>query len=128
MELVLGIPFLIFSNADVQFAKKELTWRIYTAKKALSITRQVEINNQKEFAKAALDKNIEAFMVYVSSLKLRMSIHIAREAQLALLLTKKVTMLTKYLDLADVFLEKLANVFSEQTGANKYTNKLEEGK
>ena len=43
MEVVLGMPFLIFSNADIQFAEKELTWRIYTTKKALTTTRQVEI-------------------------------------------------------------------------------------
>ena len=27
IEVVLGMPFLIFSNADIQFAKKKLTWR-----------------------------------------------------------------------------------------------------
>ena len=43
MEVVLGIPFLTFSNVDVQFAKKELIWRIYTTKKALPTTRQVKI-------------------------------------------------------------------------------------
>ena len=37
-------------------------------------------------------------------------------------------MLTKYLDLANVFLEKSANVFPEQTRANEYAIKLEESK
>ena len=27
MEVVLGMPFLIFSNADVQFAKKNPIWK-----------------------------------------------------------------------------------------------------
>ena len=80
MEVVLSMAFLTFRNANIQFAKKELTWRTYTIKKAFPITRQVEIINQKEFAKAALDKNVEAFVVHVSSLKSRMTIHSARKA------------------------------------------------
>ena len=43
MEVVLGMPFLSFSNADVQFAEKELTWKTYTTEEALPTTRQVEI-------------------------------------------------------------------------------------
>ena len=35
MEVVLRMLFLTFSNADIQFAEKELTWRSYTAKEAL---------------------------------------------------------------------------------------------
>ena len=45
MEVVLGILFLTLSNASVQFAKKELTWRIYTTKKALLTTYQVKLIN-----------------------------------------------------------------------------------
>ena len=75
MEVVLGMPFLTLSNADVQFAEKELTWRTYTTEKALPTTSQVEIIDKKEFAKAALNENVEAFVVHVSSLGSRMSIH-----------------------------------------------------
>ena len=57
-----------------------------------------------------------------------MSIYPEKEVQLALLLTEKVTVPTKYSDSADVFLEKSANVLSERTGANEHTIKLEEGK
>ena len=122
------MPFFIFNNADVQFAQKELTWRTYTTEKALPTTRQVEIINQKEFAKAALDENIEAFVMYVSSLGSRISIYLARKARLALPLTEKVTVLTKYVDFADVFLEKLINILLEQNDANKHAIELEEGK
>ena len=58
MKVVLSMPILILSNIDVQFAKKELTWRTYTTKKALPTTSWVKLINQKEFAKAALDENI----------------------------------------------------------------------
>ena len=75
-----------------------------------------------------LDKNVEAFVVYVSSLGSRMSIHLAKEAQLALLLTEKVIKLTKYSDFANVFLQKSTNVLLERTRANEDAIKLEAGK
>ena len=57
-----------------------------------------------------------------------MSIHLARKAQLALLLAEKVTVSAEYSDFADVFLEKSANVLPEQTRANEHIIELEEGK
>ena len=66
--------------------------------------------------------------MHVSSLQSRITIHLAKKAQMALLLAKKVTIPAKYLDSANVFLEKSANVFLEQTGVNKDAIKLEKGK
>ena len=43
IEVVLGMPFFTFSNANVQFAEKELTWRTYTTEEAFLTTRQIEI-------------------------------------------------------------------------------------
>ena len=80
IEVVLGMPFLTFSNADVQFAEKKLTCRTYTTKEALLTTRRIEIIDQKKFAKAALNENVEAFVVHISSLRSRMTIPLAREA------------------------------------------------
>ena len=80
MEVILGMPFLTFSNADIQFAEKKLTWRTYTIEKALPTTCQVEIIDQKEFAKAALDENVEVFVVYISFLGSRITIHLAKKA------------------------------------------------
>ena len=67
-------------------------------------------------------------MVHLSSLGSRVSIYPAKEARLALLLTKEVTMPKEYSDFTDVFSEKLANVFLEQTGANEHAIELEVGK
>ena len=77
MEVVLGMPFLTLSNADIQFAEKELTWKTYTTEDALPTTRRVELIDKKEFAKAALDENIETFVMHVSSLSLgsKITIH-----------------------------------------------------
>ena len=71
--------------------RKKPTWRFYTIAKALPTTKRIEIINKKEFAKAALDENIEALVVHVISLILNlMLIYPAQEAQIALLVIKKV--------------------------------------
>ena len=49
MKMVLGMPFLTFNNAYVNFAKKKLIWRTYTTKKPLSTTCRVKLLDQKEF-------------------------------------------------------------------------------
>ena len=103
MEVVLGMPFLTLSNADVQFVEKELTWRSYTTAEALLTTKRVELIDKKEFAKAALDKNSETFVIHVASLNPIPGIHPDREAQIASLLTEEVKILDQYSDFTDVF-------------------------
>lgn len=48
--------FLSISNADINIAKKKLTWKSYTAAEALPITKQVELIDKKIFIKAVLDE------------------------------------------------------------------------
>lgn len=80
VKMVLQISFLILSNANIWFDKKKLTWKSYTAAKALPIIKQIEIIDKKKFAKTAFDENIEAFLVYVTSLSLSsISIYLAKE-------------------------------------------------
>ena len=78
----------------------------------------------------ALEENIKAFIVHISflSLRLRRTIHPIRKSQIALLLAKKVTILVKYSDFANIFLEKLANIVHKQTRANKHTIEIEQSK
>ena len=126
--MVLGIPFLTLNNANIQFAQKKLSWRSYTTAKALPITKRVEIIDRKEFAKAALDEHVEAFVVYVTSLSLNsMLIHPAREAQIALLVAEEVKIPTKYSDFSDVFLEEKASILPKATELNQHAIKLQKG-
>ncbi len=84
MEMVLRIPFLSLSNADVKFAELgKLTRRLYTAADAPSTTSRFELIDKREFAKAALDENSKSFMIYVAAIKLltAMPIHPSRAAQ-----------------------------------------------
>ena len=128
MKVVLGMLFFTSSNADIQLAEKELTWRPYTIKKALPTIHQVEIINQKLFAKAALDEKIEAFVANVSFVGSRINIYRVRKVQLALLLIKKATVLVEYPDFTNIFLQKSANIFLEWTGANQHAIKVKKGK
>ena len=76
----------------------------------------------------ALNKNIKTFVIDVSFLKLRITIHPVKQAYLTLLVVEKVTILAEYLDFADVFSKKLANVLLKQIRANKHVIKLKEDK
>ncbi len=67
-DVVLGMPFLIMSNADVDFQARDLQWRSYTTGEVLPTTRRVELIGKKEFVAAALDPEYEAFVVHVAAL------------------------------------------------------------
>ena len=69
MEVVIGIFFLTLSYADFQFDSKKFTWRSYTAAEALPTTSRVELIDKKKFAKAALNKNSETFVMHIAGLK-----------------------------------------------------------
>ena len=118
IEVVLGMPFLTFSNANIQFAQKQLIQRSYITANAISTTKHVKIINRKEFAKAALDKHVEAFVLYMTFL-LIITIYPARKAQIAL------KILTKYSDFSDVFLEKKTSILPKATELNQHVIKLQ---
>ena len=72
--------FLTFSKANIRFAERELVWRTYTAEKALSMTKRVEIIDKKKFAAAAFNANNKAFVVHGAALAepTIMPIHLSR--------------------------------------------------
>ena len=65
-EVVLGMPFLKSSNANVAFGEGTLTWKSYTTNKALPTTERVRLVDPKEFVIAALDADSETFVVHVA--------------------------------------------------------------
>ncbi len=76
IEVVSKMPFLALSNANFQFSAEELTWRTYTVVKALPTTSQVKLINKREFFKAALNENLETFVVHILALDFtKSSIH-----------------------------------------------------
>ncbi len=66
-DIVLGMPFLTMSNADVDFQARNIQWRSYTTGEVLPTTRRVEQIGKKEFATAALNLEHEAFVVHVAA-------------------------------------------------------------
>ena len=72
-----------------------------------------------------LNKKIEIFIIYISSLALKIIAYLAKEVEIVLLFAKEVIVPAEYLNFFDVFLDKSVNVFSEQIGANEHAIKLE---
>ena len=131
IEVVLGMPFLALSNADIQFDTESFTWRSYSAAEALPTTRRVELIDKHEFAKAALDENSETFVVHVAALEaLEPAVHPSQAPLLAALQQDKTLMEipSEYADYADVFSPNLAMELPENTGINEHVIELVEGK
>ena len=68
-DVILEMFFLILSNANVDFPKKELWWRSYIIEKAFSTTKRAKLVEKKEFAAVAFDPEYETFIVYIASLE-----------------------------------------------------------
>lgn len=133
MEVVLGMPFFTLSNADIQFAEKEIIWRFYTTKEDLFTTQRVELIHKKEFARAALDEEFKTFVVHVAALGaslVGMTIHPLQTAQIAALKQNETStkMSPKYADYAGIFSFDLAMKLFENTDINKHALKMQDRK
>ena len=130
-EVILGMPFLKISNADVSFGEGTLTWRTYTTNEALPTTERVQIVDPKEFVIAALDVDSETFVLHVAIREREeIPVHSKRQAQVgALLFDEAPTEVpAEYSDYNNVFSAENAAEFPENTGMNKHAIELEEGK
>ena len=127
--MVLGMLFVILSDADVDFLKRKLWWRSYTIEKALPTTKQIELVRKKEFAAAAFNLRHETFIVHVAileSFSQKNNNHLFCRAQIAVIVANEapISLPIKYSDFADVFFPELASGFHELTGINDYAIKL----
>ena len=136
-EVVLGMPFLTLSGADVDFSGRELRWRTYTTEEVLPTTRRVELVGKKEFAAAALDPEHETYAVHVGSVssdaspsssapQLKLDVHPSRKPQISGLIAKEAPtkVPAKYSDFADVFSPDLASKLLKHTGINDHAIEL----
>ena len=69
-EIVLGIPFLTMSNADVVFQARDFQWKSYTTGDVLPTTRQVKLIGKKEFAAITLDPKHKPFAIHLAALSI----------------------------------------------------------
>ncbi len=128
MEVVLGMSFLALNNANFLFSAEKLTWRTYTAAEALPTTSWVELINNREFARVALDKNSRTFVIHISTLKATI-IHPSQGAQIAALQWDKAPtkIPAKYSNYADVFSSDRVMELQENIGLNEHIIELVEG-
>lgn len=67
-----------------------------------------------------MDLRKKAFIIHIAYLSLKIIIYLAWEAQIIFLIIKKIDILAKYLDYANVFLEKSAVELPKHCNINKY--------
>ena len=78
--------FLSLIHLDVQFDTGNLTWKTYSTTEALATSRQIELIDKHNFARAALDENSKTFVVHVTALEaLELTIHPSWNSVLAAL-------------------------------------------
>ncbi len=127
-DIVLGMPFLIISNADIDFQARDLQWRSYTIGDILPTTRRFELIKKKEFETTALDPGHEAFVVHLATFSVNSSdeMHPSRRAQIAHLKVDEAPskLPGKYVDFVDIFSLKLDVELPEHIGINNHTIKL----
>ena len=138
LEVVLGMPFLTLSGADIDFLGRELWWRTYSTKKALPTTSCIELVGKKEFAVAALDPEHGTYVVHVGLVSsnalpsfspLELDIHPFRRPQVSGLIAKEAPtkVPAEYSDFTDVFSSDLASELSKHIGINNHAIKLVDG-
>ena len=79
MEITLEMLFFTFSNANMKFTKKELNWKTYTTKDALSTNLRVELIDKKEFAETLLNENVKSFVVHIAPFTSKMTSYPAQK-------------------------------------------------
>lgn len=85
----------------------------------MQTTKRIKLINKKKFIKTALDKNIKALIVHLTSISLNLIlIYLVKKAQIALLIIKKVIILEKYSYFAYVFLKNKILLLLEITNLN----------
>ncbi len=128
LNIVLGISFLIISNANIDFQAQDLQWKSYTTRDVLLTTRRVKLIGKKKFVIATFDLEYEAFVVHVVALSIDSGdeVHPSRRAPIAHLKVDEAPseMLSEYADFADVFSPKLAVELPEHTRINNHAIEL----
>lgn len=133
VAVILGILFLVFSNINIQFAKKEFIWKSYIFAKALLITKKMELIDKKQFAKTELDEDSKTFVIYVVVLEaplIGMTIHPLQKIQITTLQQNEalIKVPNKYANYIDIFSFNSIVKLPKNTGINKHGIKFKKGK
>lgn len=124
------MPFLVFSNVDISFARNKLIGKSYITLETLATSRQVKVINRKEFVAAALNFDKKAFVIHVASLSLWSGVVIypAQKVLIATLDIEKMIVSPEYSDYANGFLEAFTTELPKHIGINDYSINLVDNK
>lgn len=132
IEVVLKILFLALNNADVEFVGLiKLIKMLFTTTEALSTTKHIEIIDNNDFIKSALNDNLKIFIIYILALQVtKRTIYLLWIASIATLQWDKVftEVPAKYTDYMHVYLLDLAIELARNISINKYVIELVEEK
>ena len=140
-EVVLKMPFLTLSGANIDFPGWELWWKTYITEEALRTTKRIELVGKKEFMAATLDPKYKTYVVHVASLSSTLlvasmlvaspgstplDVHTSRRPQISGLIAKEAStkVPAKHLDFADVFSLDLTSKLSEHIKINDHAIEL----
>ncbi len=127
-DVVFKIPFLIISNANVDFQAWDLQWRSYTTGNVFPTTRQVKLKRKKEFATTVFNPKHKAFIVHIATFSINSGdkVYLSKKTQIAHhKVDKALTKVSnKYADFVDIFSAKLAVELPQHTEINNYVIKL----
>ena len=130
IDVVLGMLLLTISKANIRFVEWKLVWRTYIAAKALPISKNMKIINNKEFAAVALKADNKTFVLYVAALQepTTMPIHPSYQFQVTIVTSKKTRIPTKYANFSNVFSLDSGAKLLEHTGINDHLINLLDNK
>lgn len=95
------------------------------------ITKKVQIINYKKFVKTPLNPHQKVFVIHVTALFVKlMAIYLAHKAQIALSKINKtsITILKKYLNIADIFSKEFATILPEHINIKSHAINLKKSK
>ena len=125
-DTVFGMPFLIISNADIDFQAQDLQQRFYTTENVFPTIKQVKLIKKKEFAAVVLYLEYEIFVIYIAALSINLGdkMYSLKRAQIAHLKANEapIKLPKKCANFVDVFSPKLAAELLEY-GINHYAIK-----
>ena len=71
IKIVVKISFLSFSNINIWFTKRKITYKKYTAIEILFIIKKIEFINKKKFVIVILNTNNKIFVIYIIALDIK---------------------------------------------------------
>ena len=128
LNIVLRMFFLTINNIDIDAQWRDLSWRSYTTRNILLITKQIKLMEKKKFIIAVFYLKYKTCIIYIAAFYINSDdeMYLLRNTQMTYLKANEafIKISSKYADFVDVFLPKLVVKLLKYTRINDYTIKL----